>query len=31
MARLAGRDDLASPQLGQPWPDVSALREGLGL
>ncbi|HET9966909.1 MAG TPA: hypothetical protein VFQ68_01660 [Streptosporangiaceae bacterium] len=31
MARELGRDDLARPQLGQPWPDVSALRAGLGL
>jgi hypothetical protein len=31
LARELGRDDLAAPQLGQEWPDVSALRAGLGL
>lgn len=31
LAAELGRDDLAAPQLGQEWPDVSALRAGLGL
>lgn len=31
LARELGREDLADPQLGQVWPDVSALRAGLGL
>jgi hypothetical protein len=31
MAGELGRDDPASPQLGQDWPDVSAWRTALGL